>query len=399
MRSRDASDPKWWKLAHFAPEPEHLFLLLCLGVIISFTGYIAAAGIPAIKQVCGNPKDALFWGWRCPSQLENRTKRLKEYKCAIEKSRVRRDAFDTAQHDRNSRFYVIAPNKLEEENRRIKELEGERERLQVRCVAQSWPWPLYLALASILAFVTGRLMLLHAKSAVPLWKGESELRDWFWPYLAWVLIPFGITAARELATSVFEVNKQSFGWASFCVCSTAWWFILVLHFGVHMVIAYPAAIAWCASRTKYRPPTLKRDATDGAWGVRDYLLSLQTWSISVILVLFPSTVLWAQFAAEAHSWKYLIEPGALFLGSLLVAGRLVYQAAHIRITYFKEHDSLGSRSKTESLNLPGDPTVGFLGERWWSLPAGISGALATMWAIAKWFIGPLIERLLAGGPH
>ncbi len=166
-----------------------------------------------------------------------------------------------------------------------------------------------------------------------------------------------------------------------------------------MVIAYPAAIAWCASRTKYRPPTLKRDAPDGAWGVRDYLLFLQTWSISVILVLFPSTVLWAQFAAEAHSWKYLIEPGALLLGSLLVACRFIWQAFQLRLIYFHELKSLGSCFKIESLHLPGDPTVGFLGERWWSLPAGISGALATIWAIAKWFIGPLIERLLAGGPN
>ncbi len=205
MRSRDASDPKWWKLAHFAPEPEHLFLLLCLGVVVTFTGYIAAAG-SAVKQGFGNPPvgpPLREPGSRCQRQLQDRNERLVENVRAIRDREARQAFFKAVRRKPSSPSYAIAPNNLEEENRRIKELEGERERLQVRCVAQSWPWPLYLALASILAFVTGRLMLLHAKSAVPLWKGESELRDWFWPYLAWVLIPFGITAAREARHKCF----------------------------------------------------------------------------------------------------------------------------------------------------------------------------------------------------
>jgi len=283
-------------------------------------------------------------------------------------------------------YFAFAREKMTEEGKELGKLEAKVRRLQVEPLSLKFVIKAVAVTMSILlaAFAAARLMIHQARGSVFY---DKEITREGCPYWKFVAILFLTFLAREVITSVIAIKKSSFAWNSFCVSNTAWLLTQVMFLGFAMVIAYPASVLYYLSRSTHRPPTLDPSHPDGAWGVRGYVLFLQTWAILAMVFFFAPTLLALRIYAASPEVSFLYTVPSIVYSAVagIIVARLIWNAAKIRQAYYNALETpCATWQEIESRPTPGDPTINFIGEHWWKLPAIIIGALAILWTAIKW---------------
>jgi len=376
-----------FRLGRHPAEPVLLHRLCCIGVGLSLLGVglagVAAAGKGLWDFTDSPPGETVF---RCKCQLDKRKARLRNLEGDILVSKRRLQALRESLADPLGPSFGIARQAATDEEKVLKALQLAADGLQVQTLKKALPG-LLVSLLLTLAFsvVAGRLMLVHGTHSV----GAKSLTNWGVPFVAWSTLFFVIFVVREILTSVLPIEKSWFGWASFCICSEAWFLNLIILAGVGLVIGHPATLIWCFSQQSCLPAKLDLDAPDGSCGVGDYVLFVQTWALSILIFLLLGIIGWIDltFSTEHFSAAYALPPAMLTLAALVVASRLTWNAVCIRLQYQRLVRSLAPTWSQIQKNKPvADPTNSFLGDQWWKLPATIIGALTALWAVANWLL-------------
>jgi hypothetical protein len=68
---------------------------------------------------------------------------------------------------------------------------------------------------------------------------------------------------------------------------------------------------------------------------------------------------------------------------MILVGRTIWRAVSIKILYWSSVEKLDKKWKEIKEDIPPDPTISFLGENWWSLPASLTGVFAALWVLIK----------------
>lgn len=370
-------------------EPVPLRRLVNVGVALVILGFLAAI-LVGVRQD--------LWDFEtymeemesqtlcCSAQHDRRRERLQERLGTLDSSTQRLDLLEGALLNPASPHFALAREKLAEEQEYNRILTARIERLEVEPLTRDFVVTATLVTLVVLlaAFAAARLMIQHA-SDPNLPRIKIVRSDC--PYWTFVAILFLTFLAREIWTSVVVVEKSWFGWNSFCVSNAAWVLTQVMFLGFAMVIAYPSSVLWHLSRAAHRPPKLCRKHTDGAWGVKKYVLFLQTWAILALVFFFAPTLLALRIYAASPDVSFLYTAPSIVYSAVaaVVVCRLIMNAVMIRKEYINEVCRLGKTWQEIQLKKPpADPTINFLGAHWWKLPATILGATGLLWAAIEW---------------
>jgi len=86
-----------------------------------------------------------------------------------------------------------------------------------------------------------------------------------------------------------------------------------------------------------------------------------------------------------HTRTYLAPVAAALVLTALLVGRLVTNAIRLRAAY---HKAIAATATTwdpdEARKWPPDPTIPFIGENWWKLPATFAAIAFALWQILEW---------------
>lgn len=393
-----ASARSWWKWATYRPGPPRLSRLFSLGVTLALSGLIGSVSTALLHGFWTTVKPPAGEQNRiCRCQLQKRVSNINENDQRLQNLCAHKAYLEQLTSEPGNPLYDYAAQGLVSTEKNISELELLQKALQGDSIRDSLlNQVILLALTILFSCLAGRLMLQHARRAKLLSGDGEDLVDWRQPFWVSVLAGFVLYEIREILTSVVAMNKPWFAWNSFCLSTHAWLMGQIMALGAYIAIAYPACITWCLSRRMYRPK-LTLDAPDGAWGVGDYVLFAQTWSLLIFIFLLVPTLLWtkSKLAIPSFPLLYLLPSFGLLVGAGIMAGRFVWQAIQLRLMYQQELQSLGSWSKIQTVSPPPDPTSGFLGAQWWSLPAAILATIATFWVAIDWSgLGEKIKTLV-----
>ena len=74
-------------------------------------------------------------------------------------------------------------------------------------------------------------------------------------------------------------------------------------------------------------------------------------------------------------------PALLLVANVaVVSGRMIWNAIQVRLLYRRSLKALGSTwAQIRDADAPPDPTVPFLGDNWWKLPAILLGGASSLW--------------------
>ena len=331
-------DRKWGLLRSHPAEPIMLRRFVHIGVFLVILGFLAAVLVGVAQGLWGFKtftEDMESETLCCPTQHERRRMQLQALQEDKDCSSLRLESFQAALVDTANPHFAFAREKITEEREKFRKLEARMERLQVEPLSREFVITVALVTLVMLfaASAAARLMLHHASE--PILSGK-EIASWGCSYWTFVAILFLTFLAREVCTSVIAINKSSFGWNSFCVSNAAWLLTQVMFLGFAMVIAYPASVLWYLSRPAHRPPMLNPNHPDGAWGVRRYVLFLQTWAILTIVFFFAPTLLALRIYAASPDVSFLYTVPSIVYSAVLAVtvGRLIWNAVRIRQAYY-----------------------------------------------------------------
>lgn len=385
----------WWKFVINCRGPQQLSSLFSVGAMLTFFSVLLFI---AIGVVSGFWREIKTKGepWPiCKCQLERRDKKLPEYDTKLQNLKVRKKYLKQIKSDLRSPLYDSASLGLANNKKETEELQAKQKSLQGESVRDSLRELVPILLILPFSFIAGRLMICHgAKAGLAIGEAGENLSDWKRPFWILVLTLFALQEIREVITSVVAVNKTWFGWSSFCLSTPAWTMGQIVAFGVYLSIGYPACIIWCLSRDRYLPK-LERDASDGAWGVGDYILFAQTWSLLIFILILMPVLVWGSLVIGYVSIIYLLPSTGTLIAAIAVAARFTLRAIKIRLLYQQEMRSLGSWTQIRSLDPPPDPTSVFLGDQWWNLPATIVATITAFWAFIEWSpLGEVVKQFI-----
>lgn len=368
-------------------EPQGPYRLFLIGISLIFLAGLLAVVVGIFQGLWYFKSSPRLESWAlCQAQNRNRLNRETLINVSLQISERRVASLNKALNDPRDLAFSIARLAISEEKNARDTLRRERRTVSVEPLADDLTQLVIgLLLVAVFAFVTARLAALHGLHAVGTWSRDGNSEDWRWPYWSWVAIIFFPHFAREVYTSILLEEKSWFGWNSFCISSAAWGLMIVTALGVSMVIAYPATVLWHFGKRSNRPVLLDIGHRDGKWGVGSYSLFLHTWAIlSLVFLLLPSALWLRALLDRPLSIPYLLPPAVLFVSAIAISVRMVWNAVAVRRMYQSQLGKLGfSWQEIQAKNPPPDPTINFIGEHWWQLPAIVSGVLAALWLILQ----------------
>ena len=336
MKAENDRIRKW--LQPIPAEPKMLHHFFHFGVLLVILGFFAAIlvgaaqGLWAFKTFKEGMESKSFC---CPKQHDFRRTQLQVLEEGNKRISNRLTSLQIALVHPASPHFVFAREKIIEEREELRKLEEREKRLKVEPLTSRFIFiALFVTLIVIFAaYGAARLMIHHASKSV---LSGRRITRWRWPYWTFVVILFIVFLAREVSTSVIAIDKSWFGWNSFCVSNAAWLLTQVMFLGFAMVIAYPASVLWYLSRPAHRPPMLNPNHPDGAWGVRRYVLFLQTWAILTIVFFLAPTLLALRIYAASPDVSFLYTVPSIVYSAVLAVtvGRLIWNAVRIRQAYY-----------------------------------------------------------------
>ncbi len=374
--------PRWWN--PFAPqrgEPRDLSRIVVRATLASIA-LIALATWVSMRSYSDKAPIATDCG--CDRQAASLERRKKETDDAIAVANLRVAAFAVDRQDPTSSRFVDAPQLLAAEKARVESLVKTKAHLDAP-VSTTETWGLVAIMLASVAIVAlaGRLFLHHAAKVVPRRRRRVALRPERWRrFLALVTLPsWGYFVLRNVITSVGLGDKASFGPTSFCISHVG--FVLSMLAGLPFLVALnaPVATALCLSNASIRPAVRITEPTR-VRAIARYVLFLQTWTVLTLAVTTAIAVPSIHYAlATTSPNESRIETildvttgfGGLFAVVVLI-GRFVRNAAAVRLAYQEQVARWTAKSRP-----PKDPTIDFLGERWWSLPSVLVGMIGVVW--------------------
>lgn len=376
-----------WLLAPSPCVPPSLQRMFWIGVaVLALIGTFPAALLGYQRGHWIVVEPVQFERWRvCVPQELNQRRRHDHLHKDLEISKWRTAQLTSAVSDAKSGAFVDVRRSLSLEADFQRRIARDIESATIQPVSEFLPQYIFgICLIALFALSLAKAAANHGGAVIQRCSIDSPYANWKRPFWGWVALIFLTHLVREVLTSVFSEHKSWFAWSSFCISTESWLLMLAGAFGGAMIIAYPATVLWKLGDPRVRPQTLDVSAKDGRWGVGSYVLFLQTWSISTFVFLFVPTALWLRVLLDSPrlSLPYLIPTIVLIAAALLVVVRMVMNAFAVRRAY---RDAVASSGATwleiQSAKLPPDPTIDFLGEHWWNLPAIVLGAASALWLI------------------
>jgi hypothetical protein len=388
-----------WLIPH--EKERGLFRMFCAGVLVILVG-CALSTLVGVRQGLWDfvEPPRVERGEVCDQQFASLKGRREELQKERDVYAKRRVDLEGALVDSKNPAFLGAPAALEVEEARGRSIASKLKALKVESIDEFMPkLVIGVVLVSVFAFLTARLAAAHGVWALGgKWSLGKDTGRWRLPYWAIVTTIFIVHGAREVFTSVFTRDKSWLVWCSFCVSTWAWAFMLVTALGFAMVTAYPATILWHFGRDTNRPEKLNSADKDGQWGVGRYVSFLQAWSnLSLALFALPASLWLRAYRDDLHlQLPYLLTGAALFAAVLIVIGRFIRNAIKLRQAYKKKVLEAGKDwHQIQEAKLPPDPTIDFIGENWWKLPAVISSIFALSWLIATQVgVSDFLQQLL-----
>ncbi|HEX7837505.1 MAG TPA: hypothetical protein VF469_08590 [Kofleriaceae bacterium] len=207
---------------------------------------------------------------------------------------------------------------------------------------------------------------------------------------------FAIFTAIGIATVVATAyiggvavdRKLWIGGDSKIVSEAAWLCTYGSMIGIVVMFAAPVTLLWQLGRRAFVPEQITPVASDGECGVGAYVAFLHIWTILVFAIAIVPGILWIRFAnAGQASFQpgYLIPVAVALALAAAVVARFVANASVLRARYRKAIGTLGETwADVEGKKLAPDPTIAFIGENWWRLPATLGTMLLALWQILEW---------------
>jgi len=331
---------------------------------------VVEEGIPAwpfcLKSKGVNQKLAWF---HTVKSLEEDIRISKERLQNLKKLLTREDAED----------FVWGRQKYQEEIEFNKSLEKRHKRLLFHNPSDSMiavELSMYLLIFVLFWITSTRLSQMSLGS-------NLSLGRWKLAFTVFLILFAAIDFITLFLTSVQSQNKLWIGTTSFFVSWKGWLFEQLSLLGLNIFIAIPITQLWCYTRSGNIPEmtSLTESTTQKRFG--QYVSFMQVWTtISIgIVALFSILFLkWSASQQDQFEEKYLII-GLCAWGILFfLICRMIRNALIIRNQY--QAAVFGRYNRIEEIKgIMPDPTIPFIGENWWKLPATFLGILSGVWAI------------------
>ncbi len=247
-------------------------------------------------------------------------------------------------------------------------------------------WTFAILLAAYLVSLHGKKIRLFKEPENPL-HNEKTGRV----YSMTVSILAGVYILRVLYVNFANVDLNSTSWTLLCFSEYGFVSMQAIYLGGVLIASYVYTLAYFLSHSNLEPE-VNLYAAGTKCGVGDYILFLQTWAMTgIIFVAFPC-VFWVNKLVtkyrENFDQVYLLDLAGFLVLISIVVSRFIIRAVSIKLKYQKQLQKEQFKKKQEGKALeenefPPDPTIGFLGEKWWSLPASLVTVLSAIWLLIK----------------
>jgi hypothetical protein len=351
-----------------------LFILAC---ILSLTG----------ENDWNNSPSIIGQQLNCPAQKKYFDKITAEIDTNIEVALKRKTILQQIRVQPENRNFNQSWDWFEKEISQLDSYIKKNRDFGIKPPSASFP-PLLILIVSTLTFYIflARLILLHGKVVQDNLQSDdrfdSRLEKWLLPHILFSSVITASMISSEIITSVLACEKTWFGYDSFCVSPSAFVIKCIAFIGFGYVAATPVTYLWCFSRT-HCIPRLDPNARDKHFGISVYVEFLQTWSLWLILAPCTLFIVWMRYVVEMElnvSYARVLYAVGIGVPLVLIVVRLIRNAIIIR---FRCNQELQKFEEEPKNRVPVDPTISFLGNTWWKLPATIGAALASIWALLE----------------
>lgn len=209
-----------------------------------------------------------------------------------------------------------------------------------------------------------------------------------WRSVQYAILAFSVViTVATLCLTIDPSHKISIGSDSWVVRPLTWGSTLLSMIGNDMIFSVPATLLWLLGARDFAPTQVQPLASDGQCGVGDYVSFLHVWTILAFAVGLVPTVLWIRHMSAPDTpfvFAYLVPiiAGQLVIATL--AARLVYNAILLRGLYRAAIQRIATTwAEIERVKPAPDPTIPFVGENWWRLPATLGALLLVIWQVLE----------------
>jgi len=210
--------------------------------------------------------------------------------------------------------------------------------------------------------------------------------------------PFWLTASATFLVAAtvtiiesLQINKTSFDWSSYCLSHVAF----VVNHAVLLPVTFTVAVQLSAGFFAMGAPhPLEPDPKLPAWGMRRYVVFLETWCLLIVVIVGAVAALWLRTLANDRSPTNIVV-SFMGWGALAATATLIWRIVRTAIALRDKCELLALALPLGIDKAPADPTEGLLGKNWWQMPSVLVAASGIAW----WLLG-LVDagRLYTGGP-
>lgn len=378
-----------------------------LGIILGIVGFlgieissrVTLCNFKTIDKFCETKIDSLKKRGNDiqRQQLENLKRKKSKRSQKLNQMRKRLEGLkEIYSNKEHQAFYQINDSIIKDLNDKINQMKQKEEVLKSITLGSTFGLFILTMGWTFIIFYVTYLIIRHAQkiSIIGIHIKYNYLKKVYWLP---VLLLSTIYLSRDVYTSFFLIAPNSYSWVSFCISKVNWFFMKLLYIGGILIAAYTFTVGYILSSKELEPP-IDLDAHDTKCGVGEYVLFLQTWSIiGLTVVLFP-VLFWVNKLSKDYDEDldkiYLIDLIGFAILVMIIVSRFIIRAISLKLKYYEKIKNLRlTYREIVEKSLPPDPTIGFLGEHWWSLPASIIAIAAALWFLIKYLS---LEELLLG---
>jgi hypothetical protein len=323
----------------------------------------------------------------CRGQLAKRREACAQIQRDLEVAAQRIRTLETALLDTRISGWIDARRELSQERAHQATLERQQRDLTVgHKGTQAWYtsgcWYLVFIVAGLLLeALVFRWALRGAREACIL---KAKGPTWSYRvYLVTGLMFFVPHLFEQVLTSVVASDKSLFGWESYCVSRGSFIALRVAMLGVSFALALPYTVLYELLDRKWLPQ-LALLHKDGACGAGPYVAFLRLWSfvgLGLVALVFVSWLKYLVWTQANFNPRYLITPLFYLTVAAWVLARALLAAYGLRLRYHEAvavaMQDIWSAEKLKTF--PPDPTLAFLPEKPWQLPASVLAVLVGLW--------------------
>ncbi|MBN2545018.1 MAG: hypothetical protein JXB50_04415 [Spirochaetes bacterium] len=237
-------------------------------------------------------------------------------------------------------------------------------------------------LLTLLSVIFSYFLIKHANFIFL--KQKKDLKIPIYPFFIFFFVIFILHLIHDFYQNFFKNSQILYSWTSFCISIGGWIFTQLSYLGLTMICVYPFSILFVYSSKKYLL-VLNKEQLIKTNNIEDYILFLQTWCIAGLIIGVVPVIFIIQIYQNSNDNLFpitlFLEISAILSIIFLIIFRLILRALNIKLWY---HSKI--KKKYNKDEVPPDPSIIFLGEKWWSFPASILFIIGSIWAFIK-FIG------------